>query len=176
MHQPTLVTSMMQAFLNALLSERYGWTDLPPGCNLLTADYASDRSWFEQHIAQATAIHFTAPPNLKVMRYRVTLSKDGTRIVDTTDGKRGGNWGALDLMWVDAWSEARRLLDLPMDAPRSVPSEDMVRSPPPPPPRAHPCLPPVSGVPQRCCRLLDVSWMNVWHFEARSRHMCVIAT
>jgi hypothetical protein len=48
------------------------------------------------------------------MLERLTINDNGTSVLGTTDGDRGSDWGVLDLMWIDAWTATRRILQLPL--------------------------------------------------------------
>jgi hypothetical protein len=118
---------VLQAFLFAFFKARYGWTPLPAGVNLLTAHYVGDSPFFRRHINHATLIHFVGYNTVKVMVDRVTVSEDGSTILATADGEPNDIWPALDVLWNNAWINARVALQLPFPQSRA-PSARMVAS------------------------------------------------
>jgi hypothetical protein len=63
------------------------------------------------------ALQGSGRARLQVMLGRVRFNEAKDEIVGTTDGRAGD---VLDALWVNAWSEARRLLGLPMPPPSSA--------------------------------------------------------
>ena len=111
-----------QAFLNALLNpderrkkhwtraqQRYRWTELPQEYNLLTVYRRKDPAFFKAHLPNAALLHLAGGNG--VLRHRVEYSADRGEIVATSDGPRKHFHDAL---WTEAWTQARRMLDLPM--------------------------------------------------------------
>jgi hypothetical protein len=115
----------IQAFLFAFITERYTWLPLPTGINLVPAHYASDKRFLEQILPRATLVHFVGPAEIKTMVGRVSISEDGTRVIEATSGNRYEFWGVLDVAWNDAWEETRHRLELPVQE-WHPPASDMV--------------------------------------------------
>ena len=85
----------LQAFLNAYLNTRgeeladpvprqYSWVELPPTCNLMTAQHALFPAWFEAHLPTTLLLHYAGENNF--MKSNVQF--DGDTIVSTTTPKR----------------------------------------------------------------------------------------
>ena len=122
-----------QGFLNGLLNvrgtaasdpmppPRYSWTELPPAVNLLCGgdfyhdpdvDATRDKAFFVRNFRDALLVHWAGTNQL--LRDRIELNDARTKIIATSDGERSR---AVDALWVDAWTEARRLLSLPRPLP-----------------------------------------------------------
>jgi hypothetical protein len=63
---------------------------------------------------------------LQIMMGRVTLDDSGRRIVATSDGERKH---VLNALWIDAWTESRRLLQLPVPPRVNVTVADIFTAP-----------------------------------------------
>jgi hypothetical protein len=104
-----------QAWLNAFWPRAENWAHLPPECNLLTLDYVANRTYFDSHYPHVVLLHFVAShAGGKPMVGRVKVGAGGGKIVATSDNAPSN---ALQALWLEAWTEARAHLGLPMAAP-----------------------------------------------------------
>jgi hypothetical protein len=86
---------------------------------------------FYEYMQNGALIQFEGPGRERVMVGRVGISADGTQVTSTTDGEAGRFWALLDIAWMDAWTEARRLLQLPVPAPPATTANMSVTGPVP---------------------------------------------
>jgi hypothetical protein len=119
-----------QSFLNAWMPAAHGVTRLPIEANLLSVDWSHDQAFWDAHYEDALLIHYvgwTKPGG------GVRLNKARTKIVATDSGRRRN---AAHALWVDAWTEARLLLGLPLELPGVVAARKVLRQARAPPQRA----------------------------------------
>jgi Glycosyl transferase family 8 len=136
-----------QAFLNAWLVVRHGWSELPAGVNLLYADYRGkgDKALFDRAFPTAVLLHYVS--GRKPMSDVVRFDAARTRVVATSDPPRVD---PIHAMWLDAWRETRRLLRLPIEQPGNATAAQVFADAAPV--AAHPAPPQLHRVAARAAR------------------------